>query len=142
MSNIGNEELQTPIDHVVIGVGILWFTERNIGMLECDTLQDLLDAKVLLNDLLQETKDALKIVDSALVECGGKSGNSWKVDGWKITVTDFAKKSRNFSVKKAKEIFDDLVVQRIISRQKVTSLTSTIPVRQHVRMTSTRNAIK
>ena len=142
MSNIGNEELQTPVEPVTVGVGILWFTERNIGMLECDTLQDLLDAKVLLNDLLQETKDALKIVDSGLVECGGKSGNSWNVDGWKITVTDFAKKTRNFSVKKAKKIFDDLVVQRILSRQKITSLTSISPVRQHVRMIPTRNAIK
>ena len=142
MSNIGNEELQTPIDHMVVGVGIKWFTNRNINMLECDTLQDLLDAKVLLNDLLQETKEALTIVDSALVECGGKSGTAWNINGWKVTVTDFSKKSRNFSVKKAKEIFDDLVIRRIISRQKVTSLTSTSSVRQHVRMTSTRNAIK
>ena len=140
MSNIGNEELQTPIDHVVVGVAIKWFTERNIDMLECDTLQDLLAARVLLHDLAVETKDALKIVDSALVECAGVSGDSWKFKGWKVIVTDFAKQSKNFSIKKAKEIFDDLVVQRILSRQKVTSLTSTSPVRQHVRMTS--NSIK
>ena len=140
MSNIGNEVLQTPIDHVVVGVGIKWFTERNIDMLECETLQDLLAARVLLHDLAVETKDALKIVDSALVECAGASGDSWKFKGWKVIVTDFAKQSKNFSIKKAKEIFDDLVVQRILSRQKVTSLTSTSPVRQHVRMTS--NSIK
>ena len=142
MSNIGNEELQTPIDYMIVGVGIKWFTERNIDALECNTLQDLLGAKVLLNDLLQETRETLTVVDSALVECAGKSGNSWNMHGWKITVTDFAKKTRSFSVNKAKKIFDDLVVQRIISRQKVTSLTSTSPVRQHVRMIPTRNAIK
>jgi len=142
MSNIGNEELQTPVEPVTVGVGIKWFTERNIDALECNTLQNLLDARVLLNDLLQETKDAIKIVDSALIECGGKSGDSWNTHGWKITVTDFAKKTRNFNVNKAKKIFDDLVVQRIISRQKVTSLTSTSPVRQHVRMILTRKAIK